>query len=230
MKLVTGSLTLAAMLMCMPVSQADFVIDDFQGAGETTLTAINGVSPGNIVTQSAIAVDGGLRTTVIGAASGVTQLTYGSAFAALATGVGNTVKISYTLSSPFDLHSSGAFAGSPLLLDLFSVVNGTWDLVATYHSTTTGESADFDTVTISSAGPIGLTGTELGRGALASTVDSIDLLFTVNTLGAGSSASFSITGGSIAAVPEPTSIALLGLTGLGGVVVARRRKKSEKAA
>ena len=45
---------------------------------------------------------------------------------------------------------------------------------------------------------------------------------------AGSLGNRVLTLNSLAAVPEPSSIALLGLTGLGGVVVARRRKRVQE--
>ena len=222
MKMMMRGLTLAAMLLSMPVSQAELVIDNFTGAGETTLTSVFGVN--NVVTQNSIAVDHGSRNTTITSVGGITQLTYGSTFNALSTSVGNSVLMSYSLASIVDLHSSGAFAGSPLVLDMFDAVNGVWDVTVSYSSSTTGETATFDTMTVNSAGPIGVTGSNLGRGALASTVDAINILFTVNALGTGSSAGFSITGGSIKAVPEPASMALLGLTAIGGIFAHRRRK------
>jgi len=212
--------TAIALLLCNQAS-ASLVIDNFsQGASLSTFGTL---------TQT-VALDddvAGSRTLTI-AGPGFAQF--------VESGVGNTnfitsaigtsLTMSYTGLPSIDLHSSGAFSGSPLVLDLFDSVLGSFSLDVTYGS---GVNTATQSFTISSAGLVGVSGTGFGDGALASAVDSILFEFTTLTIDGGAGVSqFLVNDGSasISAVPEPTSLALLGASMFGGLgIVARRRKK-----
>ncbi|MBL4885651.1 MAG: PEP-CTERM sorting domain-containing protein [Planctomycetaceae bacterium] len=218
MKLFVYS-TAVALMLCSSAS-ASLVIDDFS-TGVTINGAGSASGPVNLGTRDITFADVSPSSSVTSGA-GVFTATFGNLYGAI-----DQLTMVYTLSSPVDLHSSGAFPGSPLVLDLFDVVNGTFDLKVTYD----GAAGTASTmVAITGAGPIGINGSVFGNGALASAVDKITLVFNatsdVSDGFGGTFSRFSSNSASIAAVPEPTSLALLGASMFGGFgVVARRRKK-----
>lgn len=230
MKLLTGCLTLAAMLCCMPASQAEMVIDNFAAAelrlfnGTTGPTALTGDVTG---TRTLVLADSGFGS--INTGGGGVNTTITADGSGLATPQASFI---YDFAAPVDLHSTGTgISNNPLVLDLFESVTGAFELIVTYTSSV--GSASFSAITVSAPGAVTVDGRDLGNGLLASTVDQVRLDFRATALGivdGASGAQFSNTSASIAAVPEPTSIALLGLTGLGGIVVARRRRKQTEAA
>jgi len=215
----------AAFLFPAATAKADFVLDDFAIAqnvntlgGSGTVTTAPGVD--RTITTPGLPAD---FTTIS---------TGGGNFSATGTDVGSTFTMTYDFATPYDLHSTGSgIPNNPLVLDLFASVTGAWELVATYTSATAGASASFAPIAITAPGAIGLDGRLLGNGLLASTVDSISLVFTATAVDGGSTvATLENTSASIAAVPEPGSIALLGLTGICGTVIVRRRKAKKEIA
>lgn len=206
---------LATVLLAGSSANASIVIDSFSFDNTQDIN-----SPGSTAPFSTGVF--GTRTITLTGSGGFQSLGPGEILSAV--GPGSTLLFDYSLAAPIDLHSSGNFAGSPLVLDLFDTVNGTFSLQVTYHSG--ADSATLPAIAFSNASPtaIGIQGTSFGDGALASAVDRIELLFT-GTGFLGGSFQTPVNGASIAAVPEPTTMALLTPLMLGGVFYRRRKAK-----
>tara|TARA_B100001939_G_scaffold14962_1_gene12726 strand:+ start:154 stop:432 length:279 start_codon:yes stop_codon:yes gene_type:complete len=87
-----------------------------------------------------------------------------------------------------------------------------------------------NSASVDAAGKYGFNGADLGDGLLASNVETINFLFTAKstvTSGVDQVAGFKLA--QVAAVPEPATMALLGMTGAFGFVAYRRRRKTETA-
>lgn len=207
---------LATVLLAGSSANASIVIDNFSD--------LTDVDPGNSATTST-GIYGTRTITSTGGAAAFDAIAAGRFDAS--TGGGGILTFDYVLTAPIDLHSSGNFPGSPLVLDLFDAVVSSMDMTITYFSG--GASAEFSR-SISNvnqtAGGIGIHGTDFGDGAIASAVDRILISF-ADQPGGLPFAQFGSGGGtsSIAAVPEPTTMALLTPLMLGGVFYRRRKTK-----
>jgi hypothetical protein len=208
MRTLFGSLV--TLMLCTVAVQAEVVIDDFDQA--TTVNNI-GANSGNPVALN----DGflGNRTVAVspGAPVPVVQFTApgggGVSFQNIGGGA-SSIAINYT-GLNWDL-SAGL---NNLVVDFFQTVTGSWTATV---STNGGAQT---------TGPVAVTsGSVINFLPGVATVNSIQVVLATNSTGSITN----VGSGKIVANPEPASLMLLGLTGLGGVFVARRRKKTEQAA
>lgn len=204
MKLLTGGLTFVLALCLAGTTQANFVIDDFTPGGTDTGTLVSAVgSGGAFVTPSGSLISAGSN-----GASGL--LTY---------------NISAATPNP-----TGYGYFSTLAIDLVAV--GDWQVEFVI---------DNDTGTVGGEGS-SVAPTFIANGSTTTSVDLIASLGTENlnglqqlmlrftALAPDVNGNRVMTLSNIAAVPEPTSFALLGLTCLGGGAVASRRRRRKAIA
>lgn len=235
-------LTLTAVACTLTsAAQAEFLFDDFdtgRGLSNGMTLAIPALGP-----MGMDAVESGTRTaTITGAGTDWREGGYvnapGPAFLDLADNQhalrnnigGGSLTLNYDLAADFDFTNTG---NQFLQFHLFENVtpSGTWD-----YSVTVADGATSETLVgtllggTPPGGVLSFEDSDFGAGiaAIAATIDRISITVTGPNGGGVSRTDSGLGGARIIAVPEPSAIALLGLTGIGGVIFARRRRKTEK--
>ena len=234
-------LSLIALVFCFaPVSQAEFLIDNFDtGRGLSNGATLGQPALGS--TAMDVTGSGVTRTaTITGSGTdwreGNFNNTPGPSFLnttanqhSIRNNIGaGSLTLDYAFALDFDFTNTGQ---QILQFHLFENVtpSGTWNYLVTLAdgamtSTLAGVVAGGNPP----RGALTLVASDFAGLTFATTIDRISITLS-GPNGGGLSRTNSGLGARIVAVPEPTSIALLGLTGIGGVLVARRRRKGEKA-
>ena len=207
-------------LMASP-STASVVIDDF-----LTDTEVGGVS--GLLTDGGVGIVNGItRTIEVDSVASAVEVSGGALDVAVAQT--ESARIIYDLTAA--TINRGFFVDRILTLEIPSITSfgdaGTLDISVAVASL--GATTGSGTLTVTSLAGLNLVDViSNGNGHLAALADVDTLTITVannDTGGVSDIAAFTSTT-QITAVPEPTSIALLGLTGIGGVIAVRRRRKS----